>query len=193
MSFYIHVQETPNPNAVKFISQYAVRTEGKSNYHSVEEGAHCPLAVTLFAVDGVKQLFFNDNYITVTKDETADWEDLVDPVLDLLQRELPGHNPNYVDPEGGGEEVEVENTPETEAINEVLDRTVRPYLAADGGGIVVQKREGNYVFVRYQGACGSCPSSIGGTLQAIQNILRQEIDPDIEVIETGAAGQMYMW
>jgi Fe-S cluster biogenesis protein NfuA len=68
----------------------------------------------------------------------------------------------------------------------VLDRTVRPYLASDGGGIVVLRREGRFVFVKYQGACGSCPSSIGGTLQAIQSILRDEIDPDIEVIETGS-------
>lgn len=193
MSFYIHVQETPNPNAVKFISQYAVRTEGKSNYHNEAEGEHVPLARALFGVPGVRQLFFNDNYITVTRDEAVEWDDLVDPILDLLQRELPQHNPNFVDPTGTAEEIEVEVTPETEAIDEVLDRTVRPYLAADGGGIIVQKREGRYVFVRYQGACGSCPSSIGGTLQAIQNILRQEIDPDIEVIETGAAGQMYMW
>jgi Fe-S cluster biogenesis protein NfuA len=193
MGFYIHVQETPNPNAVKFISQYAVRTDGKSNYHSVDEAQHCPLAVALFGLPGVRQLFFYDNYVTVTRDEAHEWDDIVDPILDLLQRELPSHNPNYVDPEGSTEDIDVEDTPETAAINEILDRTVRPYLAADGGGIVVQKREGKFVFVRYQGACGSCPSSIGGTLQAIQNILRQEIDEEIEVIETGSAGQMYMW
>jgi Fe-S cluster biogenesis protein NfuA len=195
MGFYIHVQETPNPAAVKFISQYTVKAQGKSNYHSAEETEHNALATKLFAVDGVKTLFFFDNYITVTRAEDADWDDLAETLLDLLQLELPKHNPNYEDPVADtGPKVEVEDTPEVAEINELLDRTVRPYLQADGGGITVQKREGTRVYVRYEGACGSCPSSMGGTLMAIQSILRDEIDPEIEVIETGEAGQMFaMW
>ena len=195
MGFYIHVQETPNPAAVKFISQYTVKAQGKSNYHSAEETAHNALATKLFAVEGVKTLFFFDNYITVTRAEDADWDDLAETLLDLLQIELPKHNPNYEDPVADtGPKVEVEDTPEVAEINEILDRTVRPYLQADGGGITVQRREGTRVFVRYEGACGSCPSSMGGTLMAIQSILRDEIDPEIEVIETGEAGQMFaMW
>lgn len=195
MGFYIHVQETPNPAAVKFISQYTVKAQGKSNYHSAEETAHNALATKLFAVEGVKTLFFFDNYITVTRAEDADWDDLAETLLDLLQIELPKHSPNYEDPVADtGPKVEVEDTPEVAEINEILDRTVRPYLQADGGGITVQRREGTRVFVRYEGACGSCPSSMGGTLMAIQSILRDEIDPEIEVIETGEAGQMFaMW
>ena len=143
----------------------------------------------------MKTLFFFDNYITVTRAEDADWDDLAETLLDLLQIELPKHNPNYEDPVADtGPKVEVEDTPEVAEINEILDRTVRPYLQADGGGITVQRREGTRVFVRYEGACGSCPSSMGGTLMAIQSILRDEIDPEIEVIETGEAGQMFaMW
>jgi len=195
MGFYIHVQDTPNPNAVKFISQYTVKAEGKSNYHSVEEAEANPLAQKLFALEGVKQLFFYDNYITISRDDAVAWDAIVDPVLELLQLELPRHNPNYVEQsETDLLEERGERTPEIIEIDDILDRTVRPYLASDGGGIVVEKREGNMVFVRYLGACGSCPSSIGGTLQAIQSILRDEIDPDIEVIETGTAGQMFpMW
>ncbi len=187
MGFYIHVQGTPNPNAVKFISQYTVKSEGKSNYHDAAEAASNPLATKVFAIEGVRSLFFFDNYITVTRDEDADWNALIDQIEALLQVELPRHDPMYHDPvaESAPEEIPDE-TPEVEAINEVLDRTVRPYLASDGGGIVVLRREGRFVFVKYQGACGSCPSSIGGTLQAIQSILRDEIDPDIEVIETGS-------
>ena len=190
MAFYIHVQETPNPDAVKFISQYTVKSEGKSNYKSSEEGAHVPLAKKLFDIEGVKQIFFFDNYVTVTRDDDADWAPLGESILDLLQDELPKHDPNFVDPTDAAEE-EIEVTPEVAAINEILDRTVRPYLAADGGGIRVEKREENRVFVRYEGACGSCPSSIGGTLMAIQSILRDELDPDIEVIETGGAMEQY--
>ena len=196
MSFYIHVQETPNPAAVKFISQYTVKNEGKSNYHEASEAEHNPLATKLFAVGGVKTLFFFDNYITVTREAEADWNALAETILDLLQAELPNHNANYADPvdESSASNVEVDDSPEVQEISEILDRTVRPYLQADGGGITVQKREGDRVFVRYEGACGSCPSSIGGTLMAIQGILRDELGGDIEVIETGTAGQMFaMW
>jgi Fe-S cluster biogenesis protein NfuA len=190
MAFYIHVQETPNPDAVKFISQYTVRAEGKSNYKDVAEATHVPMAVRLFGIEGVKHLYFFDNYVTVTREGDADWGPLGEAVMDALQEELPRHNPNYADPSESSEE-EIEVTPEIAEINEILDRTVRPYLAADGGGIKVEAREGNRVFVRYEGACGSCPSSIGGTLMAIQSVLQDELDPEIEVIETGGAGEMY--
>lgn len=190
MAFYIHVQETPNPNAVKFISQYTVKSEGKSNFKAIDEAMHVPLAVHLFGIEGVKHLFFFDNYITVTRDEDADWAPLGESVLDLLQRELPSHDPNFVNPETVDAEPE-EVTPEVAEINEILDRTVRPYLAADGGGVKVLRKEGSMVFIRYEGACGSCPSSIGGTLHAIQSILRDELDPEIEVIETGGAGEQF--
>lgn len=190
MAFYIHVQETPNPDAVKFISQYTVKAEGKSNFKAIDEAMHVPLAVKLFSIEGVKHLFFFDNYITVTRDDNADWAPLGESVLDLLQDELPKHDPNFIDPtEVAAEQEEV--TPEVAEINEILDRTVRPYLAADGGGVKVEKREEHMVFIRYEGACGSCPSSIGGTLMAIQSILRDELDPDIEVIETGGAAEQF--
>lgn len=187
MGFYIHIQGTPNPNAVKFISQYTVKSEGKSNYKSAAEASTNPLAQAIFAIPGVKHLFFFDNYITVTRDEDHDWAALTDAVEALLQQQLPQHNPHYVESTVPlPDEPVVERTPEVDQIDAILDRTVRPYLAADGGGIVVLRREGKYVFIKYQGACGSCPSSIGGTLQAIQSILRDEIDPEIEVIETGS-------
>ena len=73
MGFYIHVQETPNPNAVKFISFYTVKSHGKSNYRSAEEGEHVPVAREIFAVGGIEQIYLFDNYITVTKRSDLPW------------------------------------------------------------------------------------------------------------------------
>ena len=99
----------------------------------------------------------------MTRAEEADWNDLAQVLLDLLQIELPNFNPHYEDPQDeAGPTVEVEDTPEVREISEILDRTVRPYLQADGGGITAQRREGTKVYVRYEGACGTCPSSTGG-------------------------------
>ena len=191
MSFYIHVQETPNPTAVKFISVHTVKAEGKSDYGAVDDAVANPLAQKLFALEGVKHLFFFDNYITVTRTDDADWGPLGEAILDLLQQELPVHNPHYADPASEATQEPEDMTPEVREISEILDRTVRPYLVADGGNIRVERREGNTVYVRYEGACGTCPSSIGGTLAAIQNVLCDELGADIEVIETGGAGEAY--
>ena len=64
----------------------------------------------------------------------------------------------------------------------MLDHKVRPALAGDGGGLEVLGLEGNKVKIRYQGACGSCPSAITGTLMAIEGLLRRDINPTLEVV-----------
>ena len=59
---------------------------------------------------------------------------------------------------------------------------VRPALAGDGGGLEILGLRGNILTIRYQGACGSCPTSIKGTLVAIESLLKRELSPSIEVV-----------
>jgi len=66
-------------------------------------------------------------------------------------------------------------------VEAVLDATIRPALANDGGGLEVIEVDGPIVRIRYQGACGGCPSSTGGTLRVIENHLRSQLDPNIKV------------
>ncbi|MGE3467518.1 MAG: NifU family protein [Pyrinomonadaceae bacterium] len=66
----------------------------------------------------------------------------------------------------------------------MLDERIRPYLAGDGGWLEVLELADNRLTIRYEGACGSCPSSLTGTLMAIENMIREEIDPDISVVAT---------
>ncbi len=73
-----------------------------------------------------------------------------------------------------------------EAVEKVIDETIRPYLVNDGGNIELDLVKGNEVVISFQGACGSCPSSAGGTLRGIERALRQSVDPDIVVIPTNA-------
>jgi Fe-S cluster biogenesis protein NfuA len=67
-------------------------------------------------------------------------------------------------------------------INEILDEKVRPALAGDGGWLEILNLKEHTLTIKYQGACGSCPSSLSGTLMAIEGMLRQEVDPEIEVV-----------
>ena len=66
-------------------------------------------------------------------------------------------------------------------INLMLDQQIRPYLQSDGGDLHVLSLVGNQLVVHYQGACGTCPSAISGTLQGIQSQLRT-LEPDLDVI-----------
>ena len=66
-------------------------------------------------------------------------------------------------------------------IEEILDRRIRPGLQGDGGDLKVLSYNDNVLLVQYQGACGTCPSSTTGTLEAIRAILQDEYDPEIEV------------
>ena len=68
-------------------------------------------------------------------------------------------------------------------INDLLDEEIRPFLQNDGGDVYVVSLVGNKLTVHYQGACGSCPSSLSGTLTGIENLLKS-IEPDIEVLAT---------
>jgi Fe-S cluster biogenesis protein NfuA len=63
----------------------------------------------------------------------------------------------------------------------LLDEQIRPYLQGDGGDLYVLGLEDNRLTVHYQGACGSCPSSMSGTLVSIEQLLKT-IEPDIEVV-----------
>ena len=73
-----------------------------------------------------------------------------------------------------------------EAIEKVIEESIRPYLVNDGGDIELDMVKGDEVIVSFQGACGSCPSSAGGTLRGIEKALRNQVHPDIIVIPTNA-------
>ena len=73
-----------------------------------------------------------------------------------------------------------------EAIEKVIEETIRPYLVNDGGDIELDLVKGDEVVISFKGACGSCPSSAGGTLRGIERALRQSVHPDICVIPTNA-------
>ena len=66
-------------------------------------------------------------------------------------------------------------------IEEILDKRIRPGLQGDGGDLMVKDFKDNVLIVKYQGACGTCPSSTTGTLEAIRSILRDEFHPEVEV------------
>lgn len=178
----IRVQPTPNPNALKFVINAPVKMQGKATFSRPSEAFGVRLAEDLFVIDGVRQLHFFENVVTVTFAEDTDVDTLQLEVKAVLQTRMPAHDPNFLMEE---EKKQVDRSmlpKDIQQIESILDETVRMHLQGDGGDLEVVKYEGHKLEVRYQGACGTCPSSIGGTLDAIQGILREQFDPEIEVI-----------
>lgn len=177
----IRVQGTPNPNAWKFVLDRAVLTEGKATYTSSVEAVNNNLAHSLFHIPEVKQVHFFQNVITITHTFDADPEDVQRQVCSVIQTRIAAHNPNQTikDEKKLARE---KLSPELKKMEEILDETVRPGLQGDGGDIEIIKFEENKLYVSYQGACGSCPSSTTGTLMYIEGVMKERFHPDIEVV-----------
>ena len=181
MSFDVLTEPTPNPNSLKFIVNVQVKEQGRSTFRTTSDCEEVPLASDLFKIRGVDHVHFFQNVITVTKFSYEDWDILEPKLTQAIKGLLPGHDPSYVDrsPE---EQRREQLSPELQAIEKILDSTIRPALQADGGDLQCVDYRDNVVVIQYEGACGSCPSSQYGTLQAIQGILRAEYNSEIEVV-----------
>lgn len=180
----VRPQQTPNPMAMKFVVNQALKSEGKATINSPTEVPDIQLAESLFQISGVKQLHFFQNTVTVTHEGDLGLEELVDQVVSVLKTRVPVHNPEFGEPEAETQRPDRSKmTEEQRIIEEILDRTIRPGLQADGGDLEVIKIKDNEVHILYQGACGGCPSAMMGTLDAIQGILQNELqNPDLMVI-----------
>ena len=178
------IEETPNPNAVKFILREAVSNGVARQYGSADLAVNDPLAKSLFDVGHVVSVFYMDRMITVEKDDEGDWDELL-PALAVPIRAADAVNgaaATAAAAVGGPIAAVTSDDPRLLKINEILDEKVRPALMGDGGYLEIIGLAEHTLSIRYQGACGSCPSSLTGTLMAIEGMLKQEVDPELEVI-----------
>lgn len=178
------IEETPNPNAVKFILREPVSNGVAKSFHSDTQAEADPLAKSLFDIGHVVSVFYMDKMITVEKDDEGDWDEL----LPALAVPIRATEPVAVSAAaaaaavGGSIAALASDDPRLLKINEILDEKVRPALMGDGGYLEVIGLAEHTLSIRYQGACGSCPSSLTGTLMAIEGMLKQEVDPEMEVV-----------
>lgn len=180
----VDIDETPNPNARKFLLREPLSWGIAHSYENAEQAQGDALASALFAIPHVSNVFYVDSWLTVTQDGQADW--------DLLLREIAV--PVRAAPAASAQsaaavfaarasvaDLSLEDKQRLDDIELLLDQQIRPYLQSDGGDLHVLSLAGNQLVVHYQGACGTCPSSISGTLQGIQNLLHT-LEPELEVV-----------
>ena len=178
------IEPTPNPNAMKFVLKEPLTWGVSRAFDSADQAANDPLASALFDISHVTNVFYVDTWLTVTQDGGADWPELLRELAPPI-REAPAAqahseaiaHASALDDETLGDEDRLKLT----QIIDMLDERVRPFLQGDGGDLHVVGLEGKELRVHYQGACGSCPSSLSGTLTGIESMIR-EIDPELYVV-----------
>jgi Fe-S cluster biogenesis protein NfuA len=178
------IEDTPNPNALKFTLREPLSWGVAHSYENVAEAEGDELARALFAIEHVTNVFYVDRWLTVTQDGGADWKELVRKIAVPL-RAAPGAGARSATTlaaaSAGLDHLSDREQDRLDAINTLLDAQIRPYLQGDGGDLHVLGLDGDRLLVHYQGACGTCPSSISGTLRGIESLLRS-IEPDLEVV-----------
>ena len=182
------IEYTPNPNAVKFILTEALTPFGvTAEFHSAEDAEAVPLAKRIFEIENVISLYYTDKWLTVTQNGESDWTQLMRSVATPI-RELTVDDASlgagYAAP--GGEPLDIEgkglDDERIPMIREILEEEILPFLQGDGGGLQIKALVDNQLFIRYEGACGTCPSASMGTLLAIENLVQMEVDPELEVV-----------
>ena len=178
------IEDTPNPNAVKFVLKEPLTWGITRSYENAGEAQGDALAAALFDIEHVSNVFYVDRWLTVTQDGEADWPELVRLVAVPIRAAPAADAQTKATVAAASSSIaglSAEDQYRLEAINALLGEQIRPYLQGDGGDLFVVGLDGNLLSVHYQGACGTCPSSISGTLTAITNLVRT-IEPDMEVV-----------
>ena len=184
---FIETVSTPNPLTLKFIPGQEIVPVGTVECNTVDEAkSKSPLAESIFAVAGVVSVFLGKDFITVTKDNGAEWDDVKPAVQGVMMAHLTAGEPvihDNITDDGHNDSADDtgENADIIKQIKELLDLRVRPAVARDGGDIVFDTFEDGIVYLSMRGACAGCPSSTATLKMGIENMLRHYI-PEVEEV-----------
>lgn len=191
--YTIYIEGTPNPASMKFVANKVLIAEkgASAEYKNISETLTAPIAKQLFQFPFVKTVFITANYITITKTDSVNWDDITVELRVFLTEYLNAGN--LIVTALPKQEVAVDNTftektvvstqhvaakDEVEAkIIEVLDQYIRPAVEQDGGLITFKELKDGVVTVQMRGACSGCPSSTM-TLKAGIEALLKRLLPD---------------
>ncbi len=183
MAVNIQLEWTPNPSTLKYVVDRTLMERGAANFTSKEatEGKS-PLARKLMGIDGVAGVMVGSNFVTVTKGEQGEWDELNDAVMETLDSHLSSGEPVVnqdafpAAPQGGGDPGDIAGK-----IREILDSEIRPAVMMDGGDITLDRFENGVAYLHMQGSCAGCPSSTATLKMGIESRLRELIPEVVEV------------
>ena len=182
----LHISGTPNPRAKKFHLDVLISDGEPLSFPNADSASAHPAANALFQLEHIVNVFILDQVVTISLDDADEW-DIIEPEISMILEE-------FTEPAEAKVATEIDQAipfPEDffaldidsqfKHVNLILDVKVRPGLAGDGGGLELMGIENQIVYIYYLGACGSCPSATTGTLNYIQQTLKQHAHPLIKV------------
>jgi Fe-S cluster biogenesis protein NfuA len=177
----VNIEPTPNPDAMKFVVKEALLERGARSFQDFASAVGDPLAPAIFALGNVTSVFYMDRFVTVSKLQAADWKELIDPICEAIEECRTEERRTEKWADGAKNDGRGEAGDKFQKIMDVVNNRIRPGLAGDGGGLEIISFDGQTLTIAYQGACGSCPAAGTGTLQYIEGLLQQEVDPALRV------------
>ncbi|HLW49452.1 MAG TPA: NifU family protein [Sphingobacteriaceae bacterium] len=174
----VYTEYTPNPATMKFLVNKLL-VNGSLDYPDVEKAQESPFARELFKFNFVNGVFFASNFVTVTKVDDVEWED-VEAILKefikgaveselKIQEVVTDENTNFE-----GSETEIK-------IQQILHDYVRPAVEQDGGAISYRSYDAGTVTVELRGSCSGCPSSMITLKAGIEGLLKRMV-PEVEEV-----------
>jgi NFU1 iron-sulfur cluster scaffold homolog, mitochondrial len=199
--YIIYAEETPNPSSVKFVANKLLLVSGASaEYQNISETADAPIAKKIFQFPFVKRLYIASNFITVTKQDAVDWEEIRDElrvfITDYLnkgnaiinklpQREVPKDSSFKETVSINTQHVPPANDVENKII-EVLEQYIRPAVESDGGLITFKELKDGIVTVQMRGSCSGCPSSTMTLKAGIEALLKRLLPDHVKEVVSEA-------
>ena len=185
----IYAESTPNPSAMKFVANIKL-TEQSISFESIDEAIDAPLVKALFNFSFVREVFLDENYISISKHDGTEWEEIVMDLRSFIKSYLENEKiilgSSFLKGEKKITSVSSDSLNKTEQeIIKVLDEYVKPAVASDGGNIIFDSynKKEKLVKVLLQGACSGCPSSTFTLKNGIENILKEMLPGKVNLVE----------
>lgn len=183
----VYAESTPNPAVMKFVANKPLVSQSME-FKTIDEAKNAPLAQKLFHFPFVKEVFFDANYISITKYEIAQWDTIVMELREFIRKYIEEGNLIITAlPEQNkiaNEESTADLGPTEAQIVSILEEYIKPAVASDGGNIQFDSynAENKSVQVILQGACSGCPSSTFTLKNGIETMLKDMMPGKIEQV-----------
>lgn len=188
----IYAESTPNPAVLKFVSNKKLVLTSYE-FNSIDEAQISPLASMLFHFPFIKSVFIDENYISLTKYDIAEWNDITTQLREEIKQFIEQGNEvikasvtKTIEKQTEEKDVAFEGMDETsQQIVNILEEYVKPAVASDGGNIMFQSydEDSKTVKVILQGACSGCPSSTFTLKNGIENMLKEMLKGKVNTVE----------
>jgi Fe-S cluster biogenesis protein NfuA len=177
----VELEFTPNPDSLKYRVNRNLLARGARNFSSAEEAAGSKLAFKIFEIGGISNVMIGTNFVSVNFSNQEELPQKNEALQKLIQHFVESGEP-VIEIDRSTEGSNQNLTDVERKIVDFLDQEVRPAVAMDGGDISFEKFEDGFVFLKMQGSCSGCPSSLMTLKMGVETRLKEVVPEVKEVI-----------